>query len=189
MASQDPIIFDPKTLLWRARGYHWDFEFINTPAFLTDNNWWKLTKDTFSMVDPNSNEQIIYGTVDFRSQNQKKWYLAAYYLDKSQVDWTSRCIRHFLIWFPSEILSKEQLCQSIPMNWLEQIFEKTSYFLYQDEIFRLSEKQLKELSHNGQDLYSYLQKRYDKEVNSFALKPKSLNLLSSEWRNINLVKE
>jgi len=189
VTSCNSITFNPQSILWRSRGYHWDFEFISTPSLPRCRSWWKLTKDAFREVDSSCNKKIIYGVVDFRDQNQKRHYFAAYFIDADKVDWTGRSTQHFLIWFPPETLSEGYLYQNIPADWFEQIFEKISDFLYQDEIFYISEKQLKERLYNSQNFHIYLKEKYEEQVKSFVLQPNVSDKFPVEWLNIDLVKE
>lgn len=91
---------DISKVLWRTRGFKWDYVFVLRPVQPRIQNCYDFYVDAFSGATP-SIDPINVGGVLRTTNGEDIYFIATTFIDPTFKDVESRPIAHYLIWFPT----------------------------------------------------------------------------------------
>lgn len=94
------MLIDLDSVLWRTRGYEWDYSFILRPVHPHIETWYDFHADVFSETTPGATPSITGGFLRLGDGDEMP-FVATSFQDPTLRDAAGRPIAHYLIWFPN----------------------------------------------------------------------------------------
>lgn len=83
-------------VLYRTRGYDWDYAFLLQPEPLLGEGWYALHRRIFANVEPSATPVLLRGELGVGTGQP---FFATAFTDTKRHDYQARPIAHYLAWF------------------------------------------------------------------------------------------
>lgn len=113
---------DPRAVLWRTRGAHFDYEFLCKPDLVESfGGWFHVWQQVFGRREPGPAPVYLLGSLNGTP------YLASVFRDPVRRDPHGRPIGHFVMWLIFDELEHNPFAQlQVPAAWAQQLVASMS---------------------------------------------------------------
>jgi hypothetical protein len=120
-------------VLWRTRGFDWDYGFLLEPAAPASFGWYRVQQAIFDGCQPTAETKYLIGAL-FDGSKAKKSFVAAAFLDPSREDEYGRQIAHYVVWFRKGT-NPVDLLDATPIGWEREFLRHISAAFGSTEVF------------------------------------------------------
>lgn len=125
-----------KYVLWRTRGYNWDYDFVLEPESPSSGGWYLIHRSVFGGVTPTMKPTYVRGTlVDTGAESVP--FVGAAFLDPSRRDAHGRPVAHYVMWFRVGETFNEVL-SGTPAGWEITFLKHVSEVFDSPDVFAAS---------------------------------------------------
>ena len=113
--------FDPRHLLWRTKGFNWDYNVVAVPT-RPEGPWGTVLNGIF----PGSTPAATLAQGDLAAPDgSNRPFVAAALEDPNARDEAGRPVWHYFVWLPdTEALTGLSLADALPGDWPVQILQR-----------------------------------------------------------------
>lgn len=152
MPSEERITtsIDLECVLWRTRGFTWDYDFVLEPSAPHSDGWYWMHRAVFAGVEPAETTRYCVGDLG-EDTGEITPFVAAALLDPVRRDEHGRPIAHYIVWFHVG-RTADEMQNATPSGWEQKFLDHLSAVFDADDVFgHRSERQQHEAIQHPRD--------------------------------------